>query len=56
MIEKNQPAVHFFSYNQAAKKNVAQQLLKQNQIIAKYDKLDAQLQNMVFELQQMSVN
>lgn len=28
---------------------VAQQILKNNQMVAKYDKLDAQLQNVTFE-------
>ena len=31
-----------------AKKQVAQQILRNNQMIAKYDKLDAQLQNVSF--------
>lgn len=28
---------------------VAQQILKNNQMVAKYDKLDGQLQNLTFE-------
>lgn len=34
---------------QQAKKVLAQQILKNNQMLAKYDKLDAQLQNVQFE-------
>lgn len=46
-----------------SKKVLAQQILKNNQMTAKYDKLDNQLQNVQFEyfifnnrLQQMAVN
>ena len=48
---------------QQSTKIVAQQILRNNQMVAKYDKLDAQLQNVTFEytlwlcrLQQMCVN
>ena len=37
------------SYVQQAQKMVAQQILKNNQMIAKYNKLDNQLQNVTFE-------
>ena len=37
-------------------KVLAQQILKNQQMVGKYDKLDAQLQNVTFELQQMCVN
>jgi hypothetical protein len=33
---------------QQAKKVIAQQILKNNQAVAKYDKLDAQLQTVTF--------
>ena len=39
-----------------AKKQVAQQILRNNQMIAKYDKLDAQLQNVNFEYTLKSTN
>lgn len=41
---------------QQTQKVLANQILKNNQMIAKYDKLDAQLQGVTFELQQMCVN
>ncbi len=34
---------------QQSQKILAQQILKNNQMVAKYDKLDGQLQNVTFE-------
>ena len=38
-----------YVYMQQSQKMVAQQILKNNQMVAKYNKLDNQLQNVTFE-------
>jgi len=47
-IEKKQPAV-FMWLIQQSQKVIAQQILKNNQMINKYNNLDAQLQGVTFE-------
>lgn len=38
-----------YAFMQQSQKMVAQQILKNNQMVAKYNKLDNQLQNVTFE-------
>lgn len=49
LIKDNGSTVSFIYYSQVAKKQIAQNILKNQRFITKYKNLDAQLQNTMFQ-------